>query len=555
MKKAGNKIWELDLFKERVISLIKVSLVPLLVFGVVFVVYVVTPRSSQVYSDPRWSIQLAYSIIHEGNIDLDEYKEAIHPEDGSVLTIDGHQYSLYPLGTPILAVPFVFVYNMLTPASTARIQEIYPRAQEIIAAFYVALTAVLIYLIALLTLDKKRSLLVAFIFAFCTSAWSTATRALWQHGPSMLMLSLALYILLLARKRPAIAQFASLPLAFSFVIRPLNAFSIFLFSLFVFFYYRKYFIKYLLWSTVIAVPFFIMNYATFGSFLPDYYHKYGAFVPLTLERLLGPLVSPGRGLFVYSPIFLFSFIGIYLKLKGFQIRNPENVLDLILVMIIVIHCFTISIWMMWWGGYSTGPRMLSDILPYLVYFLIPVVGYLGSHARGFHPMRLGFAALLLFSFLMTIHTATSDAVYTWNSVPNSVDRNLPRLWDWDDPPFLRGLPWIGVIFPNRLRVDPGEINLTCKPEAGRTTCNTTITLFTFPRQQFHWKVFTPRGISANPEKGDSDYQRSIITIAINQAAYPAGIYDMGNVKIQAKQKSGAFLNNQMTIPVILQVAP
>lgn len=51
-------------------------------------------------------------------------------------------------------------------------------------------------------LNTRYSLLTVFIFAFCTSAWSTGSRALWQHGPSMLMLSAALYLILSAREKP-----------------------------------------------------------------------------------------------------------------------------------------------------------------------------------------------------------------------------------------------------------------------------------------------------------------------------------------------------------------
>jgi hypothetical protein len=51
-------------------------------------------------------------------------------------------------------------------------------------------------------------------------------RALWQHGPSMLMLTLALWLIVVAHERPWVVQFASLPLAFSYVVRPTNVVSI-----------------------------------------------------------------------------------------------------------------------------------------------------------------------------------------------------------------------------------------------------------------------------------------------------------------------------------------
>ncbi len=149
------------------------------------------------------------------------------------------------------------------------IDSVHPVAQEIIASIIVALTAVVIFLIARLSLPVKQSLLAAFIFAFCTSAWSTASRALWQHGPSMLMLSISLFLILLSRQKPALIQYASIPLAYSFVIRPTNAISVVLLTAFVIIVQRKFLFRYFLWSLIIAFPFFLINSLDFlNLFIP-----------------------------------------------------------------------------------------------------------------------------------------------------------------------------------------------------------------------------------------------------------------------------------------------
>ena len=282
-------------FHENLLSIAKSSLqqnrfFPLvLVFSVTFAIYLASPRSSQVYSNSRWSIQLALSIIREGNVNLDEFHSIIKPYDGTVQIIQGHQYSIYPIGTPLLAVPTVFAYNLIHPIKLLLVEQVHPLLQEIIASAITALTAVLIYSIARLYLTIKQSFLVVFIFAFCTSAWSTASRALWQHGPSMLCLSLALYLLLLAREKPRLVQYASIPLAFAYVVRPLNAFSIIFISLYVLICHREHFFKYLLWSCVVAFPFFFTNYTSFGALLPPYYHSYGTFIIPTIGALVGLL--------------------------------------------------------------------------------------------------------------------------------------------------------------------------------------------------------------------------------------------------------------------------
>ncbi len=430
---------------------LKPLLPPMLVFIIACAGYLTTPRSSQVYSDSRWSIHLALSVIREGNLNLDEYKRMITPGDYAIETIQGHQYCIYPIGAPLLAVPFVFVYNLINPHTFGQIGKIHPVAQEVIASFIVALTAVLVYLIARLSLTVKQSLLVAFIFAFCTSAWSTGTRALWQHGPTMLCLALALYLLLAARNRPWLAQFASIPLAYSFVIRPLNAVSILFLSLFVLLAYRKYFIRYVLWSCVITVPFFVINYTSFGVLLPAYYHSYGTFYIPTIKSLFGPWISPSRGLFIYTPLFLFSCFGFYLRLKNFRESYPQNILDLALGAIIVGNWLFVSAWWMWWGGYSIGPRMFLDMVPFWIYFLLPVIPRIAKTPKLFSPLRLAFAACLIFSFLIQFQGTRSDAMWGWNNVPTTVDLDQDRLWDWGDPQFLRGASLLSRSGPPWLR--------------------------------------------------------------------------------------------------------
>jgi hypothetical protein len=229
--------------------------------------------------DSKWSIHTAMSIAREGDVNLDEYREIINPaEDYRIEIVDGHIYTIFPIGTHILAAPFVFIidkvlYRMLSYDLNETVKTKVPvdGIEAFVASFIVALTAGFIYCIARLFLDKKYAVLLAYIFSFCTSTWSTASRALWQHGPSMLMLTMALYLTLLARDKPRLIQFVSLPLAFSYVIRPTNTISIFLSTIFVFVEYRQYFLRYLLWATTIAVPFLIFNFTIYDSLLSPYY--------------------------------------------------------------------------------------------------------------------------------------------------------------------------------------------------------------------------------------------------------------------------------------------
>ncbi|MDD4972557.1 MAG: hypothetical protein PHT07_24260 [Paludibacter sp.] len=448
------------------------------IFLVVFIGQLLSPVITSF--DSRWSIHTAVSIISEGNTNLDEYKSQIEEQKYyAIRIVDGHYYTMYPVGASTIAVPFVYAfdktlsltstvipsyrkYTKLEKANTAwwqlnpdNVISHFGYVEKLVASVVVALNAVFIFLIASLFLKRRYSLLIVFIFAFCTSAWSTAGRALWQHGPSMLMLSIALYLILLANKRPGLVQYVSLPLAFAYVIRPTNIISVVLLTIFILVQYRSCFLKYIAWSLPIALPFIYFNFNVWHSFLPPYYlpsstmsYNYTPLTPVFYETLVGNLISPNRGLFVFTPIFLFCLYGTFLKIKNKQIIK----LDYFLIAIVFFHWITISTIPMW--GDQFGPRLFTDMIPYFIYFLLPIMEQISGSLSLKHFLNNGIPALQkasrlgllsifsLFigaSFFINLRGATDWNVYRWNAEPVSLQYDPGRIWDWHDLQFLRGL--------------------------------------------------------------------------------------------------------------------
>ena len=381
--------------------------------------------------DSRWSIPAARSLLRQGNTDLDEYPRLLEANGFyAIERIDGHFYSVYPIGASLLATPVVWAVDTLG----VRVAD--GKIEKLTASLIVALTSFLLYLVARRSLDVAGALLTTFVFAFCTGAWSTASRGLWQHGPSMLMLTLALWLITLARDRPWMIQLAGLPVAFSYVIRPSNAIPIVLLSVFVAIEHRRYFLPYLLWTLPVAVPFLLFTLSVYHSPLPPYYAagKVGH-AGTVAEALVGTLMSPSRGLFVFSPILLLSIYGGWLKL-----RRGGELLDWMLAGTVFLHWIALSSFPVWWGGHSFGYRLFSDMVPYLVYFLIPVIALIPTlPARRRAVWVGGFAVLLAISFAIHYRGANTRAVYRWNSEPVNVDADPSRVWDWRDPQFMRGL--------------------------------------------------------------------------------------------------------------------
>lgn len=410
--------------------------------------------------DSLWTIHTTLSIIHQGNIDLDEYASVIPDGDYRVETLKGHRYSIYPIGTNVISAPLVLVIDKLWSLSGLDLYQhlqqysYEDRPQELmitevfIAASLVAATSVLIYILASWYLKRGHALLVAVVFAFCTSAWSTASRALWQHGPSMLVLTITLCLFVAAKKRPWLIQLAGVPMAFSFVVRPTNAISVLLLTVLVLVQYRRYFARFLLWATlIVAVPFLVFNVSVYGSLLSPYYRgdlpvaitglapTMGAH-PDQLQALAANLISPSRGLFVFSPVLLFSLYGIISKWR----RGEMERLDYVLLGIIFLHWIAISSLSTWAAGWSFGPRYFTDMLPYFMYFLIPGVAAV-ARASGRRGVALTAVLIVLMVASWFIHYrgATSLGPQLWNALPVNIDLQPQRVWDWHDIQFLRGL--------------------------------------------------------------------------------------------------------------------
>ena len=414
------------------------GVIGLLLFAVVLIGYLASGNTATF--DSALSLQTALSLVREGNTDLDEYGDIVRTTWLSTEEIDGHIYMLYPVGASVLAAPVVWVIDKVSPEFAASLRTGFGEpVQTAIASIVVALTVALVYLIARLYVTRFPAVMIALTLAFGTSAWSVVSRTLWQHGPSMLMLTLALYLVLLARQRPALSQFVSLPVAFAYVVRPTNSLAVVVFSVFVLIVYRRYFVRYLAWALVIAVPFVLLNLSVYHALLPNYYRWYSGFSLATFfQALIGHLISPSRGLLIYSPILLLSFAGVIIKVR----RREFEKQDVVVLAIMGLHWVSISLWWNWWGGVSYGPRLFSDMLPYFVYWLIPVAGMLAKvTTRQRRLITMTSAGLAAFSIFVHARGVTSSDVMDWNASPAPIDFYSFRVWDWRDPQWLRGLHW------------------------------------------------------------------------------------------------------------------
>jgi hypothetical protein len=440
----GRTVCSAGLFKNKLRGTCPLIVQCVVLFLFTFIIFLISPIRTSF--DSRWSIHTSMSLLKGNWGRLDDYSEVLRKENFyQIIWPDGHPHTTYPVGVSLLAAPFVSLISRANPALDERLKgEIPDRLEAGIASFYAALGVVLVFLFANeITSNRPLAALVALIFSFCTPLWSTASRALWQHGPLIFVYCAILFMLMKVEHRERVLPFLAIPLALAYVTRPTAALVVFWISFFVLVRHARVFLAYSLLGMAALLPWFVYNEHIYGSLLPPYYRgasTYTLAISSTFgEALMGHLFSPARGLIIYSPVFVFSFWGMVLAL-----RDPSRrFLNMVLIGIILSHWVLVSALSNWWGGSSYGPRLMADIIPFLCYFLIYALVELRkqSSSRFSRSTLVGvFLIAVVFSAFTHYRGAFSWSVYEWNFKPTNIDRDYKkRLWDWRDPPFLRGL--------------------------------------------------------------------------------------------------------------------
>jgi hypothetical protein len=309
----------------------------------------------------------------------------------------------------------------------------HPIIEMEVASLLLAVATVVIYFLSRRYLTEKKAIALALLYALATPAYSVGGRAIWQHSPSMLLLAIIISMLLRAEENPKLAAWAGLPVALAYTVRPTDSLLVIVFTAYVAVRYRKYLMWYLLLALPVAVVFLFYNYSIYHSLLSPYYQsRLDGFFPSNWPKfgvgLAGNLISPSRGLLVYTPVFVFS---IWSMARGlWDVPLKKWLAGLALAHWIVVSSYIAS----WWAGMCYGPRFFSDLTPVFVLFLIP---YLARWEELSRVVRTTFILFALIGLAMHLRGGWSIAVYEWNVKPASVDVHPERNWEWRDPPFLR----------------------------------------------------------------------------------------------------------------------
>jgi hypothetical protein len=388
---------------------------------------------------------VALSLAAEGNANLDEYPALV--ETGLARgyltrTTGGHVLSNYPIVPALVAAPAYWIAvrsGWLDPANPvpARVEAI----GKLVASGLTALACAVLFVIVERRVGRP-ALAATLVTALGTPLWSSASQALWSHGPAAL--ALAVGFLLTedsGRDRPSgrgpgVSFAAGLGFGLAAACRPLLIFFL-LGAVFDAIRRKDRRVVWLAAGAVLTLGAVAAYYAlSFGTLLGGQsalesavVHQQthlvdGTFTVVPLAGLAGILISPSRGVLIFCPIVIWAAVGAW------RARHDARAL-VRLTLPIAAFILAWSQYAVWWGGHSYGPRYLSDIA-------IPLGVLLG---HGLLPLQRGWgglrSALAGWSIAVQLAGAVCYPGGAWNSVPADVDRAHERLWDWRDSQIVR----------------------------------------------------------------------------------------------------------------------
>jgi hypothetical protein len=315
---------------------------------------------------------------------------------------------------------------------------------KLTSASLVAASVALIYLTAVGFTSRRRALLLAAAYAVGTCVWAVSAQSLWQQTPEIFLLSLGMFCLLRIPASWVRGAAAGLVLSAAAACRPTAAAVAIAAAAWLLLSDRRAFAAFALAAVPATAATLAYNAYYFGSPLDFGQLAAGAQVaqfktgspdlwqtPLWLGAA-GLLVSPSRGLLVYSPFLAAAFGGAVLAWNDPRYRPLRFVT--LAVPALWIPAF---LWFDWWGGWAYGYRPIVDSVPLLAVLCLPALGWILERP----VWRAVFVVSLAWSGFVQGLGAFAYSPWGWNlraidatGSPANVD--LPayrdRLWSLHD---------------------------------------------------------------------------------------------------------------------------
>ncbi len=434
------------------------------VFAACLLIFSLAPV--QQIADSKYITVVSHSLLTSGTLSVPAAFAATTDQENPyhLRQIDGRYYHFFPNAPAVLNAPFVAAYRAagvvpMTPDGMFfRHHE--ARILRTISALVAAALCAVLFLLGRLWLPPGAALALVAVFALGTQIFSSISRPFWTHGWAVLLLAAALYLLLSPSwNRRAVAYVASASLlSWSYFCRPTMALSVVAATLIVAVEQRRRLPVFAGVGLVWLALFVLQSMASYGEPLPPYMfswhiesgHLGARFLdPGYLDGVLGTLISPGRGLLVFVP-FVPCVLWIAVRRRRWL---PSPLLAALAFAVFVAHWQVLSLLSTWWGGQSYGPRLFSDIVPWL-FLLSAMALHAFREATRSGDVRwpklkaAGIALTVAAALFINVRGATAPETWRWRSfeVPPRwlVEGGEPRfqpagMWNWRYPQFMAGL--------------------------------------------------------------------------------------------------------------------
>lgn len=269
-----------------------------------------------------------------------------------------------------------------------------------------AFSAVILYMLCLrLGFSQKKAAAAALVFALASPAAAYAKFDFAQPLASLFLLLTFLFLLKARDNGTLNLVVAGVSFGIAILVRPELLIFTPILLLAVFFLWSQpgakpiptftHQIKNLLGFTLPVIVFSLINqyinYLRFGSWFSVGYSPSSDFSfdpKIFATALIGNLISPGRGIIIFFPLSVLSWIGLR---KLFHI---DRWMAWVLTSFIFGSLLLYSAWKDWGAGISWGPRFFIPILPYLT-----LLAFLGFDALEKWPKSSRAALFITFIIL------------------------------------------------------------------------------------------------------------------------------------------------------------
>lgn len=349
-----------------------------------------------------------------------------------VRTRHGRLASLYPVVTPLLVAPLYLPAVVWLDArgwEQPRVDRVAELMEKVSASLLASLASVLMFLV--LRRERTRwSLPLALVFAFGTNTWMISSQALWQHGAGELLIALAL-LLVVAPASPARLALLGAVCLLMAANRPPDALIAGAFGLFTVWSRRRGALWLLAGAALPLAALLHYNLNFIGHVAGGYALGKASdeiFFRWDWSGLGGLLVSPTRGLLVFSPFLIFVPVGLIQRLRAPGSRGLAVALSCAAAAQLLIYSQTD-----WRAGVSWGPRYLTDLLPVLVWMLAPAPLVLRPLARGLLVLTMAASVVVQFIGAFWYTTVSDELIYADNPA------SMSGAWNLHNFPFITEL--------------------------------------------------------------------------------------------------------------------